>query len=164
MVASVLTVPVLYGLARAAFDRRTGLLAAALLALSPFAILFAPTAFTDPWLTLWLVLAAWAALARRPFVAGLLAALAVASKQQGVFVIPLVLMLIGSPGILSGWTAQPVPSTRASRRTSSFILYLKSSPPCSASRSSSARSPIGTACAGTTGPASGIAASAPTTR
>jgi len=126
MVASVLTVPALYGLARAALDRRTGLLAAALLALSPFAILFAPTAFTDPWLTLWLVLAAWAALARRPFVAGLLAALAVASKQQGVFVIPLVLMLIGSPGILSGWTAQPVPSTRASRRTSSFILYLKS--------------------------------------
>ncbi len=125
MVASVLAVPALYGLAQTAFDRRTGLLAAALLALSPFAILFAPTAFTDPWLTLWLVLAAWAALARRPFVAGLLAALAVASKQQGVFVIPLALMLIGSPGILSGWMAQPVPSTRASRRTSSFILYLK---------------------------------------
>ena len=64
------------------------------MALSPFAILFAPTAFTDPWLTLWLVAAAWAALARRPFLAGLLLGLAVASKQQGVLGAPLVLALL----------------------------------------------------------------------
>ncbi len=126
MVASVLAVPALYGLAQAAYGRRVGLLAAALLALSPFAILFAPTAFTDPWLMLWLLLAAWAALARRPFLAGLLAALAVASKQQGVFVIPLVLMLIGNPGILSGWTAKPPPTTLSGRRMAPFIRYLKS--------------------------------------
>lgn len=126
MVASVLAVPALYGLAQTAYGRRVGQLAAALLALSPFAILFAPTAFTDPWLMLWLVLAAWAALARRPFLAGLLAALAVASKQQGVFVVPLVLMLIASPGILSGATAKPDPSTPASRSTPPFIRYGKS--------------------------------------
>jgi hypothetical protein len=126
MAAAVLAVPALYGLARAAYGRHVGLLAAALLAFSPFAILFAPTAFTDPWLMLWLVLTAWAALARRPFLAGLLAALAVASKQQGVFVVPLVLLLIGNPGILSGWTAQPASATSASRRMSSFILCLKS--------------------------------------
>ncbi len=125
MIASVLAVPALYGLARTAYGSRVGLLAAALLALSPFAILFAPTAFTDPWLTLWLLLAAWAALARRPFLTGLLAALAVASKQQGVFVIPLVLLLIGSPDILSGWTVQPTLPTQASRRMPPFILYLK---------------------------------------
>ena len=64
------------------------------MALSPFAILFAPTAFTDPWLTLWLVAAAWAALARRPFLAGLLLGLAVASKQQGVLGVPLVFALL----------------------------------------------------------------------
>ncbi len=112
MFASVLAVPALYGLARAAYGPRTGLLAAALLALSPFAILFAPTAFTDPWLMLWLVLAAWAALARRPFLAGLLAALAVASKQQGVFVIPLVLMLLEGGG---RWTKDERRRTQGER-------------------------------------------------
>lgn len=75
-------------------EPQTALFAAALLALSPFAVLFAPTAFTDPWLTLWLVAAAWAALAERPLLAGLAAGLAVASKQQGVLAIPLVLALL----------------------------------------------------------------------
>ncbi len=74
--------------------QRAALLAAALVALSPFAVLFAPTAFTDPWLALWLVVAAWAALAERSLIAGLAAGLAVASKQQGVLVIPLVLALL----------------------------------------------------------------------
>ncbi len=83
----------------AAFSgQRAALLAAALVALSPFAVLFAPTAFTDPWLTLWLVIAAWAALSERPLVAGLVAGLAVASKQQGVLVIPLVLALLIARG------------------------------------------------------------------
>ncbi len=94
MVASTLTVAAVYGFARCAYSSRTALLAAAIFAASPFAILFAPTAFTDPWLTLWLVLAAWAALARRPFLAGLALGLAVASKQQGVLGVPLVLALL----------------------------------------------------------------------
>jgi len=94
IIASLLTVVVTFGFARRAYDTRVALVAAGLVALSPFAILFAPTAFTDPWLTLWLVAAAWAALARRPFLAGLLLGLAVASKQQGVLGVPLVLALL----------------------------------------------------------------------
>lgn len=97
MVASVLTVAAVFGFARAAYGSRTAFLAAALIAASPFAILFAPTAFTDPWLTLWLVLAAWAALAGRPFPAGLALGLAVASKQQGVLGVPLVAALLIVP-------------------------------------------------------------------
>lgn len=101
MVASLLTVGATYRLARRVSEpgqRATPWLAAALLALSPFAVLFAPTAFTDPWLTLWLVVAAWTALAERPLAAGLAAGLAVASKQQGVLVIPLVLALLTGRG------------------------------------------------------------------
>ncbi len=101
MLASILTVPATYGLARCVYGgatgERTARLAAGLLALSPFAILFAPTAFTDPWLTLWLVVAAWAALARRGLAAGLALGLAVASKQQGLLAIPLIVSLLLLP-------------------------------------------------------------------
>lgn len=98
MIASLLTVPTTYALAARAYGAHTARLAAGLLALSPFAILFAPTAFTDPWLTLWLVAAAWAALAGRSFAAGLALGLAVASKQQGVLAVPLVLALLAAQG------------------------------------------------------------------
>ena len=98
MVASLLLVLVTFGFARRAYGVRVALVAAGLLTLSPFAILFAPTAFTDPWLALWLVAAAWAALARRPLLAGLLLGLAVASKQQGVLGVPLVFALLIAQG------------------------------------------------------------------
>ena len=94
MLASALTIPLTYGLARRAYGSQTALLAGLLVAMAPFAILFAPTAFTDPWLTLWMVAATWAALAGRPFWAGLALGLAVASKQQGVLVAPLVIALL----------------------------------------------------------------------
>jgi len=94
MLASVLTVLGTYGFARRMAGRRAALLAAALLALSPFAILFGPTAFTDPWLTLFVIAAAWAAAAGQPLGAGILLGLACASKQQGVFGVPLVLALL----------------------------------------------------------------------
>ena len=101
MLASLLALLACYGLARRAYGGeeasrggRTAALATLLLAVSPFAILFSPTAFTDPWLTLWLLGGAWAALAQRPFAAWLALGLAVASKQQGVLAIPLVLALL----------------------------------------------------------------------
>ena len=94
LIASLLLVLVTFGFARRAYGVRVALIAGGLLTLSPFAILFAPTAFTDPWLALWLVAAAWAALARRPFLAGLLLGLAVASKQQGMLGVPLVFALL----------------------------------------------------------------------
>ncbi|MCX7671497.1 MAG: glycosyltransferase family 39 protein, partial [Anaerolineae bacterium] len=94
MIVSLATIAGTWGLARRLYDERTAALSAALLALSPFAILFAPTAFTDPWLTLWAVLAVWAAVARRPFWAGIAVGLAIASKQQGVLIVPLVALLV----------------------------------------------------------------------
>ena len=62
-----------------------------MLVASPFAIGFGPTAFTDPWLALWLVAATWAALGGRPALAGFLLGLAVASKQTGVLGLLLVM-------------------------------------------------------------------------
>lgn len=103
MAASILTVWATFGLARAAVAARVGQrgawVAATLMALSPFAILFGPTAFTDGWLTLFLVAAAWAALAGRPGRAGVLLGLACASKQQGVLGIPLVIALVVTDGL-----------------------------------------------------------------
>ena len=94
MLASLLTILITFGWARRAYGTRLALLAAALLAVSPFAIAFAPTAFTDPWLTLWLMAGIWAALSGHGFLAGLAVGLAVASKQQGVLAAPLVLALL----------------------------------------------------------------------
>ena len=59
-----------------------------------FAIQFSPTAFTDPWLVVFMLAACWAALAGRSLLAGLAVGLAVASKQQGLLVIPPALALL----------------------------------------------------------------------
>ena len=115
MVVSLATLVCTYGLAARIYERRTALLAAVLLAGSPFAILFAPTAFTDPWLTLWLVAAAWAALAGRSFLAGIALGLAVASKQQGILGVPLIVALLLTTG--SSHTSVRPP------QVSSFITY-----------------------------------------
>jgi 4-amino-4-deoxy-L-arabinose transferase-like glycosyltransferase len=94
MVAGILLVPSVWGLAQMAFGRKTAVVAALLTALSPMAILFAPTAFTDGLLTLFLVWAAWAAVSGKPLLAGLALGLAVATKQQGVLGVPLVALLL----------------------------------------------------------------------
>ncbi len=86
-------------------EEGAGLLAALLLALSPFDILFASTAFTDPLLTMWGLAALLAAVRGRPGLAGLLSGLAMATKQQGLFFLPLVAALIATgrrPGG-AGW-------------------------------------------------------------
>ena len=153
LIASLLLVLVTFGFARRANGISAALVAAGLLTLSPFAILFAPTAFTDPWLALWLVAAAWAALARRPFLAGLLLGLAIASKQQGLLGVPLVFALL----IAQGEEARRRRGEGKNLRSSAPPL-LCSSARSSASRSSSPRSPTGTACGGSTGRASGIVA------
>ncbi len=89
--ASVASVALLYALGRRAYDRSTALIAATLYAASPFGILFAPTAFTDPLLVLWMLLGLWAALARKPLLAGFALGLAYATKQQSLLLAPLVL-------------------------------------------------------------------------
>lgn len=113
MIVSLATIVCVYGLARRLYDARTALLASLLLALAPFAILFAPTTFTDPWLTLWLVAAVWAAVARRSFWAGVALGLAVASKQQGVLGVPIVAVLLLTGDALGiGGPGQPSLRTR----------------------------------------------------
>lgn len=68
-------------------------LALALTALSPFAILFAPTAFADPQFVMWLLASLVVIGAGRWGWGGLLFGLAVATKQNALFFLPLVLML-----------------------------------------------------------------------
>jgi 4-amino-4-deoxy-L-arabinose transferase-like glycosyltransferase len=87
--ASVASIALVYALGKALYgDEWVGLLAALLLALSPFDILFVSTAFTDPLMTA-LVLGALLAAARGHLgAAGLLAGLAAATKQQGLFFLP----------------------------------------------------------------------------
>ncbi len=91
--ASMVSVALAAVLGRRLFGARTGLLAAALLAVSPFAILFAVTAFIDPLLLaagLW----ALAAAARGHWKATAVAlALAFAIKQTALVYVPLALAL-----------------------------------------------------------------------
>ena len=76
------------------YGAAVGLLAAWLVTVSPFTILFAPTAFTDPLLVA-LVLASGVAAARgRAGWAGFWLGLAIATKQQGIFFGPLVVGLM----------------------------------------------------------------------
>jgi len=97
--ASILAIALLYRLGRTLYrSRSTGLLAALLLALSPFAVLFGPTAFVDPLLTTWVLSALIAATAGHPGAAGILAGLAAATKQQGLLFVP----LVAAVGLLMG--------------------------------------------------------------
>ena len=68
----------------------SAILAAALIALSPFAIQFSPTVFADPIMVMW-VLAALAAVTGGRWVwAGILVGCAAATKQSGLIFLPLV--------------------------------------------------------------------------
>jgi hypothetical protein len=92
--ASLASIALIYALGRhLCSDATVGLLAALLLALSPFDILFASTAFTDPLMTSFLLAALLAASVGRLGAAGLLAGLAAATKQQGLLFLPLVVGL-----------------------------------------------------------------------
>jgi hypothetical protein len=103
LLASLASIVLVYAVGRqlpSPFSRKQGagrsevaaLLAALLLALSPFDILFASTAFTDPLLTTFVLGALLAAATDHLGAAGLLAGLAAATKQQGLLFLPLVVM------------------------------------------------------------------------
>jgi len=89
LVAGVISVPLIYGLGRSLYGRGVGLLAAWLLAVSPFAILFAPTAFTDPVMVALVLAGCLAAVRGRWGWAGVALGLATITKQQGAFFVPL---------------------------------------------------------------------------
>jgi hypothetical protein len=90
--ASLLLIPLVYVLARRLYaDKFTALVPAALIAVSPFAVAYSATAFTDGLLLLWLTAALYAAVSQRWGWTGVGMALAFASKQQALFYLPLVL-------------------------------------------------------------------------
>jgi len=94
LIASVVSVALLYQLASSQWSRRDSslpiLLPPVLLALSPFAISFAPTAFLDPMMIM-LGLASLVAASRgRAGWSGVLLGLSFATKVQGLFFAPLV--------------------------------------------------------------------------
>jgi 4-amino-4-deoxy-L-arabinose transferase-like glycosyltransferase len=94
LIASVISVPLLYQLTRRHWPDDHGVeLPALLLALSPFAILFAPTAFLDPLMVMFGLAALVAASRGRAGWAGILLGLSFATKVQGLFFAPLVFVL-----------------------------------------------------------------------
>lgn len=90
ILAGTLTIPVLAACARRWWGVGAALAAGLLAALSPFAISFAPTAFTDPLLVLAGSLALTLAVRRRWFWSGFWLGVAIMTKQQGLLFVPLV--------------------------------------------------------------------------
>lgn len=87
---STLTIPVLAATARRWWGDGASVAAALVTCLAPFAIAFAPTAFTDPLLVLAGCLSL-ALMARRRFVgSGVFLGVAIMTKQQGLLFVPLV--------------------------------------------------------------------------
>jgi 4-amino-4-deoxy-L-arabinose transferase-like glycosyltransferase len=79
-------------------DQLTILLPPLLLALSPFAILFAPTAFLDPMMVMFGLASLVAASRGRAGWAGTLLGLSFATKVQGLFFLPLILVFLSGQG------------------------------------------------------------------
>lgn len=91
---SGLTVALLHSLARALYrDRMTALVAAALLALSPYELAFAATVFTDVQASFWVLTACMLAARDRWAWAGVTAALMVAAKSTALMFLPMILAL-----------------------------------------------------------------------
>ena len=102
LAASLIGIALLYQVGRHLYGAKTARWAAFFLALAPFDILFARTAFTDPMLVMWTLLALYALLTNRSWAAGLAVGLAFATKQHALFLIPLLLLL----GVAHGWRRQ----------------------------------------------------------
>lgn len=88
--ASAVSLVLLYYLVKRLYDLPTALIATALMAFSPFGILFAPTALTDPLMVAWVLAALCCAADGRFGWAGVMLGLAAITKPQGLFFAPLV--------------------------------------------------------------------------
>ncbi len=93
LLATMATVGLTFRLGRRLYGPDVGLLAAWLTALSPFTVMFAPTALTDPLLTALVLAGCAAAVEGRLGRAGVWLGLAAATKQQGLLFAPLPLAL-----------------------------------------------------------------------
>jgi 4-amino-4-deoxy-L-arabinose transferase-like glycosyltransferase len=118
LLASGASLALLWLMARRVYGPRVALGALALIALSPLAVRLSPTLFTDPWLTLWILLGLWAALARRPWLAGIACGLAYATKQQALLFAPLLLavFLLNAYRPMAPTLAQTVSTSRLTWR------------------------------------------------
>ena len=94
LLVSLITMVLVWLLARRLFGPRAGRWSLAFFALSPFAISFAPTVYTDPMLTAWIVLALLMASWRLGLLAGLSLGMAFATKQNALLFIPLILLAL----------------------------------------------------------------------
>ncbi len=105
LLSSVIGLALILRLARQ-FWRQSGAAAIALLtaSVSPFAILFAPTVFTDSLMVMWLLASLSLMASRRWGWGGLLLGLSIATKQSALFFTPLVLLigLVELNGPISG--------------------------------------------------------------
>ena len=113
--ASLVSLVLLWAVARQVYGRRAALLAVALFAVSPLAARLSPTLLTDPWLVLWMLLGLWAGLKGRSWLTGLACGLAYATKQQAVLLIPLILAVyFFSPRLRPSQLDNPPAPVRAS--------------------------------------------------
>lgn len=92
LIASTASLALVGRIARRVYGKEAALLALGLLALSPFDISFAVTAFTDPLMAAWMLAGLAAVLAGRPMLTGAFAGAAFATKQQGIFFLPLLVL------------------------------------------------------------------------
>jgi hypothetical protein len=97
VLASLASIVVLYHLTLELADRRLALMSALFLALSPFDIQFAPTAFTDPLMVCLMLTSCLLALKRWHLSAGLAAGLAAMTKPTGILFLPLPLFFAALP-------------------------------------------------------------------
>ncbi len=124
--ASVASIALLYYLARRFYGRAVAILAAILMALSPFNILFAPTAFTDPLMVAWVLAALCLAVQGSLGWAGLALGLASATKQQGLLFVPLVVVIAArrlmaeKPGFFA---PQRLPGYRKCPQWPGFVVH-----------------------------------------
>ena len=95
LIASLVTIAIVYRLACALYDETAAVLAALALACSPLTILFAITLFTDILLAAFLFLALLMVVRRRWAAAGWAFGLAFACKQTALFFLPLITILGG---------------------------------------------------------------------
>jgi 4-amino-4-deoxy-L-arabinose transferase-like glycosyltransferase len=114
LVASLLVIPLTAALAwRISGQRTAAIISALFLALIPLTIQFSATAFIDPVLAVFLLIACISVVAGRPSLAGLSFGLAIATKYQAWLYLPLILVLGWSGGwsrrAWSRWAAGIVP-------------------------------------------------------
>jgi 4-amino-4-deoxy-L-arabinose transferase-like glycosyltransferase len=98
ILADTLTIALVAAIAQRLQGRRAAVWAALAMALNPFAISFAPTAYTDSLLVFLGILSFGALLQQRWLLAGMALGAAIMTKQQGILFLPLILFgwLLGS--------------------------------------------------------------------